>query len=222
MPRKSKDKVAAAIWSTLEQRLFDLPSRPEAFNFYKDTHPELDVPGAAEIRRANLKAYLEAVSSPPTTFVVAPSYGWRSTRFTGVPFTSQLQLMRPDFPLSGRPTSKGTHLIEEKTGKHLWTALLPHFPEIFLWAAFPLQPHRKGEPTTNRTPTLNEIEDFLPILEEILDALDPRQVLAVGRSAEWTLRQLGVEFTSLKNPSTGGLRAFQRGVGEVFPDEEED
>ena len=222
MARKTKDKTAAALWSVLKKRLFKLPSRPDAFNFYADTDPRLDIPDADKIRRKNLKGYLEQAAPPPTTLVVAPAYGWRSTRFTGVPFTSQLQLMRPDFPVSGRSTSKGTHLIEEKTGKHLWNALLPHHPEVFLWAAFPLHPHRRGEIQTNRTPTLNEIEDFLPLLDDLLDVLEPRQILAVGRSAEWALRQLEADFTPLKNPSTGGLRAFQRGVGEAFPEEDED
>lgn len=221
MATTAQEKVASRIWSILEERLFDVPTREDAFNFYRDEDPVLDLPDAAQIRRENLRGYLEDVSGPPTTLVAAPAPGWRSARFTGIPFTSQLQLMRPDFPVAGRKTSKGTHLIGEKTGKYLWEALLPHHPEVFLWAVFPLHAHRRGEEQTNRIPTLNEIEDFLPLLEELTAALEPVRLLAVGRSAEWALRQLDLEFTRLKHPAVGGLRAFKRGVAEVFePDEE--
>lgn len=216
MTTKVQDKVASRIWSILEGRLFEVPSREGAFNFYRDEHPGLDLPGAARIRRENLRSYLEEVSVPPTTLVAAPAPGWRGARFTGVPFTSQLQLMRPDFPVGGRKTSKGTHLIGEKTGTYLWEALLPHHPEVFLWAVFPLHPHRRGEAQTNRIPTLNEIEAFVPLVSDLVEALEPERLLAVGRSAEWTLGQLDLEFTPLKHPAVGGLRAFKRGVADVF------
>lgn len=222
MATKTQNAIVSQIWSVLEERLFEVPTREDAFNFYLDEDPELDLPDAAKMRRENLRGYLEAVAEPPTTLVAAPAPGWRSARFTGIPFTSQLQLMRPDFPLTGKKTSKGTHLIGEKTGKYLWETLIPHHPEVFLWAVFPLHAHRRGEEQTNRTPTLNEIEDFLPLMSELVDALEPHRVLAVGRSAEWALRQLDIEFTRLKHPTVGGLRAFKRGVGEVFEPDDED
>ena len=50
--------LLADTWPLLEQHLFSRPSSDRLFNPYRDAHPDHDVPGAAAIRRRNLKAYL--------------------------------------------------------------------------------------------------------------------------------------------------------------------
>mgnify|MGYP002851478923 CR=1 FL=1 len=52
----------------LEADLFGAPSTDRLFNPYRDAHPEHDVPEAAALRRANLRAALDAVPHAAFTF----------------------------------------------------------------------------------------------------------------------------------------------------------
>ena len=70
---KSKTSRAEKIWKLLEEEVFDVPSGEDTFNFYRDVDPEVDLPEGAEIRRQNLKKYIEQVCEPPTTLVVGQS-----------------------------------------------------------------------------------------------------------------------------------------------------
>jgi len=220
---KSKKKsLRKQIWSLLERELFAFESRPDAFNFYRDVDPSVDLPDGDEIRRANLEAYLEEVAEPPTVFVVGDAPTWRGTRFTGVPFTSQAQLLRPDFPVSGSRSSLGPNPLSERTATQIWETLLPHHPRVFLWNAFPLHSHRKGAARTNRTPSRRELSAFDDLLEGLHELLDPESVLAVGRTAQTALSDLGIEHTYIRHPAYGGLRSFRRGVSDALASDDEE
>lgn len=219
---KSETNRVRQIWKLLEEDVFDVPSGDDTFNFYRDVDPEVDLPEGAEIRRENLKQYLEQVCEPPTTLVVGQSPNWRAGRFTGVPFTSQAQLLRPDFPVKGRRSSRGPNPLSEKTATLIWESFLPYHPELFFWHAFPLHAHRLGARPTDRTPTRREMREFAPVLEEIHGILEPERVVAVGRSGQTALDDLEIEYAYLKHPAYGGERAFRRGVRDALePDEDE-
>lgn len=219
---KSRTSRARKIWKILEDDVFDVPSGEDTFNFYRDVDPEVDLPEGGEIRRENLKQYIEQVSEPPTTLVIGQSPGWRAGRFTGVPFTSQAQLLRPDFPVGGNRSSKGPNPLSEKTATLIWESFLPYHPELFFWHAFPLHAHRLGARTTDRTPTRREMRAFAPVLEKIHEILKPDRVVAVGRSGQTALDDLEIEYAYLKHPAYGGERAFRRGVRDALEEDEED
>lgn len=219
---KSKTGRLDQIWSLLQDRVFGVPSRHDAFNFYQDVESSVDLPEGAEMRRKNLKAYLTTVAEPNTVLVLGQSPAWRGCRFTGVPFTSQAQLLRPDFPVEGERTSRGPNPLSERTATQIWEYLLPYHPGIFLWYAFPLHAHRPGATQTNRTPTRRELDEFGPVVEKLHEILDPEKVMAVGRSAQTALENLDLEHTYVRHPAYGGVRAFRRGVSDLLEDDEED
>lgn len=219
---KSESRRLSRIWELVEERVFAVPSRDDAFNFYRDVDPSVDRPDADEIRRDNLRAYLGGVVDEASVLVVGQSPGWRDCRFSGVPFTSQAQLLRPDFPVSGDRSSRGPNPLSERTATQLWENLLPYYPELLFWYSFPIHAHRPGADQTNRTPTRREIDEFGPVVRGIHEILEPETVIAVGRSAQTALENLEIEHTYVRHPAYGGVRAFRRGISDVLEDDEED
>lgn len=218
---KSKSRRLSRIWELLEDQVFSVESRDDAFNFYRDTDESTDLPDADEIRRNNLKQYLEEVADTATILVLGQSPSWRASRFSGVPFTSQAQLLRPDFPVSGDRSSRGPNPLSERTATQLWENLLPYHPDLFFWYSFPIHAHRPGATQTNRTPTRRELDEFGSVVDGIHEILDPEEVMAVGRSAQTALENLEIEHTYVRHPAYAGVRAFRRGISDVLEDEED-
>lgn len=78
---------------------------------------------------------------------------------------------------------------------------------VLLWNVVPTHPHLAGRQRSNRRPTVREIEESRPFLEELLRG---RRVVAVGRVAE---SALGGSY--VRHPSHGGLSAFRAGLEEA-------
>lgn len=221
--KASESKRVKALWKLFEEHVFQKESQDDVFNFYKDADPEVDLEEGAEIRRRNLRGYVAQVAEPPTVFLVGEGASWRGTRFTGVPFTSQAQLLRPDFPVPGERSSLGPNPLSERTATQIWETVLPHHPRIFMWHAYPIHSHRKGGRQTDRTPSRREMDEYTDLLSAMIEVLDPEMVLALGRSAQTVLQDADEEHTYVRHPSFGGVRSFKRGMSDALEaDEEED
>ena len=112
------------------------------------------------IRRRNLTRYLEEVSERrPAPLLVGEAPGYRGMAITGVPFTNTVLLQHgiPAFGLlgaeNGYEVPDAPAVAAEPTATVMWQVLasLDFLP--VLWSAFPLHPHRAGDPRSNRTPT---------------------------------------------------------------------
>ena len=88
-----------AIWGFLGVKY---PS----FNPYLDIDNEVDLANAAQIRRININNYLSSFRRQPRVLVLGEAPGWRGCRFSGIPFTSEAQLISQSLPFSGRPSSR--------------------------------------------------------------------------------------------------------------------
>lgn len=213
-----------ALAPRLESALFATPSTPDLFNLYRDAAPDLDQPGAAATRRANLLAYLDAFERAPCgshadILLVAEAPGPWGCRFSGVPITSEAQLADPDFPVNGAPTSVQAERGEphgEYSARIVWRAIRASFPRVMLWNTVPLHPHKLGAPLTIRTPRVRERRQFQPLLAAFVEAAGAREVLAVGRHAERALGEIGIEATYVRHPSQGGAKLFAEGVAAAL------
>lgn len=208
--------LLADVWRLFENHVFAVPSGEALFNPYRDRHDTLDRPDAPAVRRDNLRRYLARYEARPPVFLLLEAPGPWGCRFTGVPITSEAQLVDETFPLAGRPTSTGPAPHAEYSAGIFWRVMQPYFPAFFIWNSVPMHPHRPGEPLTIRTPTRREIDTFAPLVAQLLQVLQPRHVLAVGRKAERTLRQSGAEGRYIRHPSQGGARAFEAGMQTFF------
>ncbi|GIV57827.1 MAG: hypothetical protein KatS3mg042_0740 [Rhodothermaceae bacterium] len=203
-------------WRLLEAHLFDHPSSDDLFNPYRDRHEDLDRPDAVAIRRENLRRYVAGYEAPPPVLLLAEAPGPWGCRFSGVPLTSEAQLVDPAFPLTGRPSSRREQPHAEYSARIFWRVMTPFFPRFFVWNTVPLHPHRPGAPLTIRTPRAREVAAFRDLLAGLLDVLRPERVLAIGRKAEQALARLGRAATYVRHPSQGGARLFADGVRAAF------
>jgi hypothetical protein len=201
-----------SVWDLFQRRLFSVASTEELFNPYRDRNAEIDVPDAPALRRQNLKAYLRGYDAAPPLFLLAEAPGPWGCRFSGVPITSESQLVDADFPVDGTPTSREDEPHTEYSAGIFWRVLQPHYPRFFVWNSVPLHPHDPGEPLSIRNPRRTEVRAWQDLLVELLDLLEPEMILGIGRKAERALDEAGAAVTYVRHPSQGGARKFENGV----------
>jgi len=151
------------------------------FNFYRDGD-------RAALLRQRLAGYLEEQAGAGV-LLVAEAPGYRGTRISGLPLTSERQL-------TGEGPAEATATVVHGTLEQLGLAR-----EVMLWNVVPTHP---GDERSNRRPSRAEIEAGLPFARELARG---RRVVPVGRVA-W--EALG--GTYLRHPSHGGAGEFRRGL----------
>jgi hypothetical protein len=79
-----------------------------------------------------------------------------------------------------------------------------------------LHPHKKDQPLSIRNPTSKEIREYSRGLSQFINAIQPTQVIAVGRKAEEALRRINVNAVYARHPSMGGAKEFALKMNEIF------
>ena len=138
--------------------------------------------------RRRLCAYLEARRDAPI-LLVGEAPGYRGTRVSGIPLTSERQL-------TGSGPAEATATIVHRVLDELGLV-----EEVLLWNVVPTHP---GTATSNRAPTRAEIEQSAPFLEALARG---RRAVAVGRVAH---ARLGGPY--VRHPASGGATAFRDGL----------
>jgi hypothetical protein len=211
-----RSTTALAKVANLVDRLAALPGSETLFNPYSGG-------SGADARRANLDRYLvDMLARRPDTVLIFEAPGYRGCRWSGIPVTSERIMLRgiPQWDLFGAgygQTSDVRDGIAEMTATILWKALMAYAdaPPL-IWNTVPLHPHQPGQPMSNRTPTLSEQRTGAGLIGSMLETFGVRRILAVGRTAQRMLAELGCEFTPLRHPSQGGKAEFIRGLSEVY------
>ncbi|HZU19625.1 MAG TPA: uracil-DNA glycosylase [Gaiellaceae bacterium] len=150
-------------------------------NFYRDG-------AGAALRRARLAAYLDA-RRRASLLLVGEAPGYRGTRVSGIPFTSERQL-------TGAGPAEATATIVHRVLAELGVA-----EDVLLWNVVPTHP---GTERSNRPPSRAEVAQGRAFAEELACG---RRVIAVGRVAG---AALGVD--AVRHPSHGGAAAFAAGL----------
>jgi len=208
--------MLADLHQLIASSLFEEASSEDLFNPYSTINADLDLSNACDIRQNNLKHYICDRDTSPGVLLLAEAPGPWGCRFSGVPITSEQQLLDPDFPLSGQQSSKEASPHKEYSASIYWRILVPFYKHIFTWNTVPFHPHFIEKPLTIRTPRMSEIKRFLPLVAGIINAMQPKAVIAVGRKAEKALTLLEVESIYVRHPSQGGAILFEQGVREVM------
>ena len=155
------------------------------YNFYADG------PRAALLRE-RLAAYLAARESA-SVLLVAEAPGYRGTRVSGIPLTSERQLI-------GEGPAEATATVVHRVLAELGLA-----DEVLLWNVVPTHP---GDATSNRRPTRSEVSSGLSFARELAAG---RRVVPVGRLAHEALGG-----TYVRHPAHGGAAEFRRGLRELL------
>ncbi len=208
-------------WQMRCDRLLDLladyPGRDGVFNQYRDVHPELDLPGGAQVRRRNLGMYLAAFADA-RHILVGEAAGYAGCRFSGIPFTCEAQWTGAGRLAwtAGLELARSSSAAEpwvERSARMVWEALGER-RDCLLWNAFPWHPFGAKGPLSNRHPG-RHLDDGLAALECLLDLFPEARPYAVGRTAERTLARMGFDVPYIRHPSHGGKRQFVAGVAAI-------
>jgi uracil-DNA glycosylase len=210
------DMILDDLWALFCDELFPVPSTPSLFNPYKDNEPGVDLPDGDEIRRENLLNYLRSFTNVPPVVIIGEAPGWRGCRFSGVPFTSESQLLHHTVPFHGRRSALRSSPYTEATATIFWRHLSPVQTRFFAWNCVPFHPREEGESRSNRTPSRAEIDSYSDFLRDMLSLLRPERLIALGRSAERALNGSDIPSVYVRHPSRGGARAFREGIEPLF------
>ena len=153
----------------------------ETHNFYRQGE-------RAPLLRERLERYLDERRDAPI-LLVGEAPGYRGTRISGIPFTSERQL-------TGAGPAEATATIVHRTLAELGLA-----GEVMLWNVVPTHP---GDERSNRPPTRAEGEAGVVFARALARG---RLVVPVGRVAH---ALLGGSY--LRHPSHGGAAAFAAGL----------
>lgn len=157
------------------------------FNQYRDGE-------RAPLLRERLARYLEERAAAKL-LVVGEAPGYRGTRVSGIPLTSERQL-------TGAGPAEATATIVHRVLSELG---IEH--DVLLWNVVPTHP---GSATSNRAPSRAEVEAARPFLD---DLARNRHVIPLGRIAHAVAGGIYV-----RHPSHGGASAFRAGLVESLRD----
>ena len=176
-----------------------------------------------QIRCGNLMQWLRTFEDVPGSAVfVGEAPGVKGARITGVGFTSPATIKAHNHDpwqafgsVAGYEIPNGENDSQgEPTATVFWKHVGRHFadlPRPLTWNAYPFWPHRDDK-LTNRQPTGPEILQGSRWLRCLVDLYPSARIAAVGRSAEKSLKEIGVKHTYIRHPSHGGVPEFIRGV----------
>lgn len=214
----------------LTAALHALAPMPGVFNPWRDYDPVFDrASGAPAVRTAHLSRYLEARQARAKLVLVGEAPGYQGCRFSGIAMTSERMLRNlvPGVPSDGlfsgpkQPTSHPKQfplLATEPTATIVWRCLLGLglSPADFLfWNAFPLHPHKLGQPLTNRQPTAVELGATSHILPAMLSLASGATVVAVGKVAQRVLAGHGLRVPAVRHPANGGATLFRQQMQDI-------
>lgn len=193
---------------TFVARLADI-RLPAVFNPYTDRCAVHDRGDAARCRRQNLELFLEAaLDNRVQTIWVARDLGYRGGRRTGVALTD------PE-----RNRFKASHTRACRCRAHSCRNLeciIALNEPVFLWNVFPFHPHEPRDQFSNRCHTQEEREISLPLLQALIDMIQPRQIIAIGRDAQVALKDLETPVAPVRHPSYGGQSEFVAGLSSLY------
>ncbi len=188
------------------------------FNQYRQAHPAHDLSNAPEIRLDNLGRYLD-IFSDVRYILLAEAAGYQGCRFSGVPMTSETNLVGPEqvhwavaagFARSGRRNRPW----REPSATILWETLSKRM-DCLIWNTFPWHPMGARGPLSNRTPRRAEVVAGVKVLHCLMQHYPSAQLVAIGRIAERTLQELGLDPRYVRHPAHGGKSQFVLGINDL-------
>lgn len=192
---------------------------PSVFNPYSDCCPTHDRSDAARLRRRNLERFLEAaIDARVDTIWIARDLGYRGGRRTGVPLTDEVHLNNAAALMGGIELDRATSgpVVAERTAAVVWSVLSRIGQPAVLWNVFPLHPHERDDPFSNRCHTRAEREATWPLLTALIAMIKPRRLVAIGRDAGLALTNLDIPVEVVRHPSYGGQAEFIAGVNQIY------
>lgn len=192
---------------------------PDVFNPYADTCAVHDKTDAPAVRRRNLRMLLAAAENLDIdTIWMGRDLGYRGGRRTGLALTDERNLPAMSRIYPGSESSKTTvgPEVAERTAAEIWAVLALLDKPPLLWNVFPLHPHDKDEPFTNRKFTNRELREVDELNASLISWLGIRRIISIGQDAAAYATKFGVQVSSVRHPSYGGVTEFREGISRLY------
>jgi hypothetical protein len=144
-------------------------------------------------------------------------------RLTGVPFTNSGIILDPvgRFGLFGaergyRVPVEARPVAAEPTSTVMWNVLTELELLPLLWSAYPLHPHRPGQPLSNRLPTTAEVASGVRFWNRLREIFEIETIVAVGGVAYTSITGTGETVARVRHPSHGGKAEFSAGLSRLI------
>ncbi|MBN1316304.1 MAG: uracil-DNA glycosylase [Anaerolineales bacterium] len=193
-------------------------SHSDVFNQYAEEHPKHDISGACRIRRNNLRLYLNTFIDVKI-ILLAEAAGYQGCRFSGIPMTSEEHIAGPD-PVAWarnnnyKRSSTRDRLWREPSATILWETLENRM-DCLIWNTFPWHPMGKRGELSNRTPRADEVSAGIQVLDLLIARYSDARIVAIGRIAEKTLKNLDINPIYVRHPAHGGKPEFVKGINSL-------
>jgi len=218
--------ILSSIWDICLQSVFRVESTDALFNQYGDADPDLDLPNGHEIRRQNFKEYLASYRRKPQVLVIGEMATTWGSRFSGVPQTSERQLIAGELPFNGTQSSLDEPVMRTRvrppysasSARIFWKVMASYHPNFLAWDLVPAYPHVRSNRLKKRTPTDEEVEIFADSLTAVVDAIRPRRVVAIGKRVSESMAPLAITHETVHHPAHDASGEFPAGMKAVFSD----
>ena len=224
----------------LETFIEALRDKPKGnfFNPWYEQDENHDISNEApDIRRRQLKTYLQERLDSAKYLFIAEALGYQGGHFSGIAMTSERILLGHHYKKNGiapdhafqniepQRTSKPSVIekgFSEPTATIMWKALVqlgldPY--QVVLWNALAWHPYDSDEGLlSNRTPKESELDFGYPVLKKFLTLFPDCEVIAVGKKSVRCLSNFDVSFSEVRHPANGGAPKFRRQMKELMGD----
>lgn len=175
-----------------------------------------------ETQRYNLEVYLNAMYEiGPKTLFVGEAPGYKGCYLSGIPFTSEYQLLNDKY-IPGYGKYKTNGLSKEKTATIFWNAIKKYKEYDFmplLWNSFPFHPYVFGNKESNRAPSKTETDMGAIYIKKLIDIFDIKYIYSIGKSAYSSLIKMNIDnfnnSSYIRHPSYGGKADFNKKIDEI-------
>jgi hypothetical protein len=212
----------------LIEALRRMPSREGLLNVYHSdqgepitaAHEEVG-PEADAIRTHNLRAYLTALLERGSDVLLCgEAPGFFGATYSGISFSSEREIAAGDFPFADCRLLPGAQngtrpLMKESSALYIWRAMARMKVPAVLWNSLQNHPFPPGHPTKNRTPRPDEILLGQESLQCMLDLVQPRMIVAIGRTGQNALAHLGLDVPYVRHPANAGSTQMMEMLEEL-------
>lgn len=171
-----------------------------SFNFYRQSYRTSDDDSLVS---NNLELYLAKMQQlNPTVLLVGEAPGYKGCKLTGVPFTSEYQIVHDDFFADGFEVLNKASIDKEKSATAIWSVLSQVKNKPLMWNIYPFHPVAVGG--GNGKPRSCDIKLGREILDLLLQMFNIKEIYCLGRKASNAMCRHPQYCGYIRHPSFGG------------------
>lgn len=188
------------------------PSDKNRFNFYRTGYRFVD---ECEITTHNLRTYLTRLKSlNPKILLVGEAPGYRGCKLTGIPFTSEYQILNELFFQDGFKTYDSGNIDKEASASVIWSILKDKTEMPLMWNIYPFHPIANDG--KNGKPKSVDIKLGKSILESLLSIFEIEDIYCIGKKANDALCKHPLYKGYIRHPSYGGKNECVSKLNEIL------